>query len=235
MPGYLTRQHRVAVAGVADLLICSLLDRQQYDDPLGEAARLGISSAEWPLFGMLWPSGAQLAAHLALRPVQSGERILEIGCGLALASLVGHRRGADMTASDCHPLASVFLAENLRLNGLRPLRYRHGQWGAAPGPWTPRGNAGATATTALHGEYDLIVGSDLLYAPDARATLPSFIDRHAAPGAEVWVLDPQRGNRPAFTRHMAALGFGMTQCDLGRKSLGSDAAYRGRLLKYSKS
>ena len=60
---------------------------------------MGISSAAWPLFGLLWPSGAHLAARLALRPVRSGERILEIGCGLALASLVGHRRGADVTAN----------------------------------------------------------------------------------------------------------------------------------------
>lgn len=232
MPGYLTQQHPVAVAGVADLLIRSLRDRQQHADPLGEAARLGISSAAWPLFGMLWPSGAQLAAHLALRPVQAGERILEIGCGLALASLVAHRRGADVTASDCHPLAAAFLAENLRLNGLPPLKYRHGQWGASPGPWTPRGSAGATAATALAGQYDLVIGSDLLYEPDARGSLAAFIESHAAPEAEIWVLDPQRGNRPAFQRQMAAHGFGLTQTDMGRKSTGPAAAYRGRLLRY---
>lgn len=232
MPGYLTQEHTVAVAGVANLCIRSLQDRQQYADPLGEAARLGISSASWPLFGMLWPSGAQLAAQLALRPVRSGERILEIGCGLALASLVAHRRGAHVTASDCHPLAAAFLAENLRLNNLAPLDYRHGQWGAEPGSWTPRGRLGAPAATALAGQYDLIVGSDLLYEPDPRATLATFIACHAAPGAEIWVLDPQRGNRPAFHRQMAAQGFGLTQTDMGRASQGLAAAYRGRLLRY---
>lgn len=232
MPGYLTTQHPVAVDGVADLQIRSLLDRQQYADPLGEALRLGISTAAWPMFGLLWPSGARMAAHLALRPVLAGERILEIGCGLALASLVAHRRGADVTASDCHPLAAAFLAENLRLNGLDPLKYRHGQWGGATGPWTPRGSAGGVAATALQGEYDLIIGSDLLYEPDARATLAAFIECHAAPEAQIWVLDPQRGNRPAFHRQMAAHGFGLTQTDMGRASTGLAAAYRGRLLRY---
>ena len=131
MPGYLLKHESIAVVGVDDLHIRSLLDRQQYSDPLGAAERLGISSASWPLFGLLWPSGAHMAARLAQRPVTPGERILEIGCGLALASLVGHRRGADVTASDCHPLAAAFLRENLRLNALAPMKYRHGQWGAA--------------------------------------------------------------------------------------------------------
>ncbi len=232
MPGYLTHESTVAVAGVADLQIRSLLDRQQYADPLGEAARLGITSAAWPLFGMLWPSGAQLAAQLALRPVQGGERILEIGCGLALSSLVAHRRGADVTASDCHPLAAAFLTETLRLNALAPMKYRHGQWGATAGPWTPRGSLGAAAATVLQGEYDLIIGSDVLYEPDALGTLALFIEHHAAPEAEIWVIDPQRGNRPAFHRQMAAHGFGLTQTDMGRASTGLAAAYRGRLLRY---
>lgn len=232
MPGYLTQVQAVAVAGVADLQIRSLLDRQQYADPLGEAARLGISSAAWPMFGLLWPSGAQLAAHLALRPVQGGERILEIGCGLALASLVAHRRGADVTASDCHPLAAAFLAENLRLNGLPPLSYRHGQWGASAETWTPRGAASASPATALQGRFDLVIGSDLLYEPDAGATLAAFIESHAAPEAEIWVLDPQRGNRPAFHRQMAAHRFGLTQTNMGQPETAASAAYRGRLLRY---
>lgn len=74
--------------GVPTLVIRSLLDRQQFSDPLGLAERMGISSATWPLFGLLWPSGALLAAHMAARVLRPGERILEIGCGLALASLV---------------------------------------------------------------------------------------------------------------------------------------------------
>src|SRR3546814_7335178 len=88
--GYKTKLERIAVTGIDDLLIRSLLDRQQYHDPEGTANRLGICSASWPLFGMLWPSSMQLAARLVLRPVCSNERILEIGCGLALARSEEH-------------------------------------------------------------------------------------------------------------------------------------------------
>ena len=136
-PGYLTQLLTVAIDGVADLQIRALLDRQQYWDPDGEAARRGISSAAWPMFGMLWPSSSVLAARLALRPVNPGERILEIGCGLALPSLVAHRRGADVTASDNHPLAESFLKENVQINGLppsQPQRHLHSiAGGGTPG------------------------------------------------------------------------------------------------------
>ena len=229
MPGYQTKQEQITVSGVVALTIRSLLDRNQFDDPQGEANRLGISSAAWPLFGLLWPSGAHLAARLAARPVQAGERILEVGCGLALASLVGHRRGADLTASDCHPLAGVFLAENLRLNALAPMKYRHGHWSATLSQTQHAVDAGLQA---LAGRFDLIIGSDLLYERDDGGALARFIGRHAAPGAQVWIVDPDRGNRPAFNRHMGAQGFVLREERLDQVALLEVPAYKGRLLSY---
>lgn len=230
MPGYQTKQEQIAVSGVDDLTIRSLLDRQQFADPLGAADRLGVSSATWPLFGLLWPSGAHLAARLAARPVTAGERILEIGCGLALAGLVGHRRGADVTASDCHPLAGAFLAENLRLNALAPMKYRHGHWSAS---LLQKQQALDDGLHALRGRFDLIIGSDLLYERDDEAALARFIARHAAPGAQVWIVDPDRGNRTAFNRNMAAQGFSLKEERLDQPAASGIDAYKGRLLIYS--
>ena len=231
MPGYQTKQESIAVAGVADLVIRSLLDKQQYYDPLGEADRMGISSAMWPLFGLLWPSGAHLAARMAARPVDITERVLEIGCGLGLASLVGHRRGADMTASDCHPMAASFLAENVRLNGLAPMKYRHGHW-SATAPEQDAAEGASLASAYVHGHFDLIIGSDLLYERDANASLAHFIGRHASPTVEVWIVDPDRGNRPAFNRQMAEQGFLMREEKLDRAASPGVDAYKGRLLVY---
>lgn len=225
MPGYLLKHESIAIAGVANLHIRSLLDRQQFSDPLGVAERLGISSASWPLFGLLWPSGAHMAARLALHPVTAGERILEIGCGLALASLVGHRRGADMTASDCHPLASAFLQENLRLNDLPPMKYRHGQWGVP---------ADTSASNQVQGLFDLVLGSDLLYERDEGGTLARFIALHAAPAAQVWIIDPDRGNRNVFTRHMALHGFALHEERLHSAATALAPAYKGRVLVYAR-
>jgi predicted nicotinamide N-methyase len=229
MPGYRVKHERIAVSGVDDLRIRSLLDKQQFADPSGAALQLGISSATWPLFGLLWPSGRQLAMRMALRPVRAGERILEIGCGLALASLVCHRRGADVTASDCHPLAAAFLRHNLRLNALPKMRYRHGHWTDAAGGTAP---AVPQGLRPVLGRYDLIIGSDVLYERDDGGALAAFIGRHAQPDAQVWIVDPNRGNRPPFHRQMAAQGFALTEERIDVAITASAAAYRGRVLMY---
>jgi predicted nicotinamide N-methyase len=222
MPGYDVKVQTLAINGAADLQIRSLLDHDQFADPTGAAEALGISSAQWPLFGQVWPSGLQLAAAMAVRPLADGERILEIGCGLALASLVCHRRGAEVTASDIHPLAGAFLLENLRLNELAPMRYCHGDWGAQATP--PERGA-----PRVQGRFDLIIGSDVLYERDDGGALAAFIERHALPACEVWIVDPNRGNRSAFTRALAALGFTLDETAL------EGAGYRGRLMRFART
>ena len=213
--------------GVANLWVRSLLDRQQFSDPLGVAEAMGISSGNWPLFGLVWPSGLQLAAAVANRTLRDGESILEIGCGLALASLVCHRRGAAVTASDYHPLAGTFLLENLRLNGLSPMRYCHGDWSGVP-----MQHAGSALAPKVQGRFDLIMGSDVLYERDDGGTLPHFIERHAMPVSEVLIVDPERGNRAAFTRRLQALGYALDETLLREPSATLEPAYRGRLLRY---
>ena len=228
MPGYRTRQQQVQVGSERRLHLHGLLDRQQFSDPSGAAAALGISSAAWPLFGLLWPSSLRLAERLALRPVTQ-ERILELGCGLALPSLVAHRRGADITASDCHPLSGRFLRRNLRLNALTPLPYRHGDWASTP---AVAGRAPHLPAPRVRGLFDLLIGSDLLYERDERAGLAGFIDRHARAASEVWIVDPDRGNRAAFSRQMTRHGFSVREERLDRAADGAREAYKGRLLVY---
>ena len=214
MPGYQVKTETLAVGGLPTQ-VRSLLDRQQFADPLGAALALGISSASWPLFGLVWPSALVLAAHVAEMPL-GARGVLEVGCGLALASLVVHRRGGTVTASDVHPLAEAFLIENLRLNALAPLSYRHGDWAAA---------------NPLLGRFDLIVGSDVLYERGQPELLCAFIERHAEPTVEVVIVDPDRGNRAVFDRGMLGLGFARQERRI-RTLPGSTVPYKGLLLSY---
>ena len=223
-PGYETKQESIPIFGASNLVIRSLLNKQQFHDPDNAALDLGISSAFWSLFGLLWPSGSRLAERMALRPV-ANERILEIGCGLGLASLVGHRRGANITASDCHPLAGEFLKENLRLNHLGPMNYRHGHWGL---------HQAQTQDTEVQGKFDLIIGSDILYERDEQGDLAHYINDHIEDHAEVWVVDPNRGNRAHFHRNMTQQGFKVHEESLLMEAQEHQLAYKGRMLTYSR-
>lgn len=214
MPGYTTRQQVIRL-GAHDYRIRALSDRQQFADPDGHADRLGISSAQWCLFGQVWPSGRLLAEAMSRFDV-AGKRILEIGCGLGLASLVLQRRGADVVASDMHPLAEPFLAYNAALNALPAVPYRQLRWGV-PLPTL--------------GTFDLVIGSDVLYERDHADLLATLLARHTHAGSEVLITDPGRGNSAPFTRALAAQGF-----EVAEERSPMDAAdtppYRGRLLHY---
>ena len=200
--------------GSVDIHVRSLRDDQQFQDEGGEAEDLGISSAMWPLFGVVWDSGRALARLMFDYPV--GDRaVLEVGCGVGLASLVLSHRRSDVTATDYHPEAGAFLRKNVALND---------------GPAIPFVRTGWADEDDELGTFDLIIGSDLLYEREHVELLSAFIDRHARPTCEVIVVDPGRGEGERFGRRMASLGYDYTraQADEGERA---DAPYQGQILR----
>lgn len=191
--GYAVREQLCHI-GDRDLRIESLLDDQQFHDPDGEAERLGISSASWPLFGQLWPSAcvlAELMAHIDFRQ----RRVLEVGCGLGLASLVAQGRGADIAASDVHPLVRRFLAGNAARNAMQDIPFFAGDW---------------SARDPALGVFALIIASDVLYDGAHPRLLSAFIDCHAEREVEVVVVDPGRGRHNQFAARMREFGYDHT-------------------------
>ena len=220
MPGYEVRQQTVNIGGL-DYDVRSLLDNQQYADPQGSAEDAGMGASGWPLFGQVWPSARVLALAMHSHAIE-GKRILEIGAGLALASLVIHRRAGDVTVTDWHPLTEAFLQKNLLANGLGPLPYQAGNWALDD----------ASGASGL-GRFDLIIGSDVLYERQQPAQLARFIDQHATLHAEVIIVDPDRSNRSAFCREMGALGYRLTM-RTADKTLEGGEAYKGRFLTFAR-
>lgn len=178
------------VLGGLDYRIRSLLDANQFDDPDGEAAARGIGEGNWSYFGQVWAAGLQLAESMSGFDL-AGKRTIEIGCGLALAGLVSHRRHADVTVSDRHPLVEAFLRANLRLNALPPLPYVDLDWTHPP--------------RAL-GQFDLLLASDVLYEAGHPLELAHFLEAHLAPGGEAIIVDPGRRRHAELSRHLGALG-----------------------------
>ncbi|MFT6029746.1 MAG: putative nicotinamide N-methyase, partial [Oleiphilaceae bacterium] len=157
-----------------DIHLKTLRDKQEFSDPLGEANSFGISSAQWSLFGVLWDSGKILALVMESYEI-SGKRILEIGCGMALASLLLNSRHANITATDYHPEAGNFLAENVRLNQGQSIPFLRTGW--------------QNKEDGL-GKFDLLIGADILYERGHIELLSEFIERHSNPSCEVILVDP---------------------------------------------
>jgi len=201
--------------GETDIHVRTLRDRQQFADVGGVAEKLGISSALWPLFGVIWASG-ELLAHLMFEYEIKGRRVLEVGCGMALASLVLNHRLADITATDYHPEVGAFLLANVKLNQGKKIPFYRTGW--------------ADGESAL-GEFDLVIGSDLLYERSHVELLAGFIQQHARPQCEVVLVDPGRGHHACFSKKMVSLGYAHTQS----KPAPADylpQPFHGRVLRY---
>jgi predicted nicotinamide N-methyase len=96
-----------------------------------------------PYWAELWPAASALAA--ALPDDLSGRRVVELGCGLGVPSLVAASRGAEVVASDWAPDAIALLRQNAERNGIA-LEARVWDW---RDPWAER--------------FDLALAADVLY------------------------------------------------------------------------
>jgi predicted nicotinamide N-methyase len=204
--------------GGHDIHFRTLRDVQQYDETQHRVEATGISSANWGLFGVLWPSGEELARQMLIFDV-AGKRVLELGCGVGLASLVLNARQSDISATDYHPDAEAYLQLNTGLNNGRPIPFERTSW---------------LDDDSSLGKFDLIIGSDLLYESGHAEVLSQFIDRHALPACEVIIVDPGRGNHARFSKKMAELGYDNHRLPPG-EVVGDAAAYKGVILAYDRA
>jgi predicted nicotinamide N-methyase len=214
MAGYQTRDFVIAI-GDHDFRVQALSDTQQFSDPEGLAERADISSSNWSLFGQVWPAGRVLAQAMDGFDV-AGKRILEVGCGLALSSLVLKRRDADITASDHHPLAGQFLLRNTAANDLPPITFETLDW-KRPDPGL--------------GRFDLIVGSDVLYERGHAGALAALLRIHARRSAEIVIADPGRGHRGSFTQAMVDQGYQAHRTSMAFAE-GETPPHKGCLMHY---
>lgn len=182
---------------------------------MGIAEKLGISSALWPIFGVIWPSSLVLA-HFIVDYETGSKRILEIGCGMALSSLLLNKQCADITATDYHPEVHKFLQRNTSLNGDSDIAFEQVDW---------------TSKKDKLGHFDLIIGSDLLYEDDHIELLANFIEGHSNSSCEVIIVDPGRGRKNKLSSKMIEFGFTSTHKKPGNTDY-LDQDFKGHILKF---
>lgn len=216
MPPLRFRYQTIEFEGV-DIHVRTLRDNQQYLDVDGIAEKLGISPSTWPLFGLIWDS-SEVLAHVMLDYEIGGKRILEVGCGIGLTSLLLNHRRADITATDHHPEAGNFLLKNVALNKGKEIPFFRTGW--------------EDGDSDLGG-FDLIIGSDLLYQGDHVELLAAFIDQHAKPRCKVILVDPGRGYHGRFSKKMVRLGYSHSHSKPENSDYLSQP-FRGQILRYGR-
>lgn len=201
--------------GKTDIHLCTLRNKQEFYDPHGIAESLGISSATWPIFGIVWPSSLVLAHYIINYDVGS-KRILEVGCGTALSSLLLNKQCADITATDQHPEAESFLNRNTELNGDKCIPFERTGW--------------ADNDDRL-GRFDLIIGSDLLYENEHTDLLANFIGKHSNQKCEVIIVDPGRGRKSKFSKKLLEYGY-ESSCSRPENTDYLNSEFKGHILKF---
>jgi predicted nicotinamide N-methyase len=153
----------------------------------------GAEGRHIPYWARIWPSGMALVDFLATRDL-AGLRVLELGCGLGLASAAAAKAGAKVLATDRSPDAVVFTAHNLALNELEGdvalVDWREPRLLLDGAPW------------------DLVIAADVLYTHQAVDTLLRLLPKLTRrPGGEVLLADPSRaGCRDFLAAARASFG-----------------------------
>lgn len=199
-PGYDVITEHVTVAGL-DIAVRRPRSAEELidEDDYARDERL-------PYWADLWPSGRVLAEWCAEHAL-ADRRVVELGAGLALPSLVALRRGAHVLATDWYPDALAFARVNAHAAGAGRLETMEVDWGAPP------------AALVARGPFDVVMGADILYENRHAAQLAPLIASLVADDGAIVITDPRR---PAAGDLIAELR------ETGWRHTREDVRFRGR-------
>lgn len=145
-----------------------------------------------PYWAAIWPSAMALTQHLSEQDL-SGKKVIELGCGVGLPSVVALDQGAEVTATDHYTIALDFTRQNAKTNTSRELETVHLDW--------------HSPDKDSLGQFDLILAADLLYEQRNVPALLKLIPDLLGPSGEALVSNPRSRDTPNFHRAMKAEGF----------------------------
>ena len=144
-----------------------------------------------PYWAELWPSAVALSHYLVRHLDLEGRRVLELGCGLGLVSVVAALQGARVLCTDYEQAALAFARRNARGNACRGVRFRLVDW------YRP----------ALRRRYDCVLAADVIYEARSFAPLVALFQRYLARGGMAVIAEPGRINAPPFFNLLKQRGF----------------------------
>ena len=151
------------------------------------------STTRRPYGIVLWPAAIALAHEVASRAV-AGKKILELGAGTGLPGIVAASLGAHVVQTDRQQVALHVCKQNAVRNGATRIDYRLADWTA----WEDTER------------YDLILGSDILYAQELHPHLRHIFETNLAPNGAVLLSDPFRETSLRILETLEADGWRVT-------------------------
>lgn len=143
-----------------------------------------------PYWADLWPSARVLAATM-LAGHGEGRTLLEMGCGLGLATLGAMHAGFDVTATDYYEDALHVTRGNAARNLGREPHVQLVNWRAWPESFGP---------------FDVVMAADVLYEKEYATLVSQCMARALKPDGVAIVADPGRLALPAFREGLASVG-----------------------------
>jgi predicted nicotinamide N-methyase len=166
---------------------------KDFDAVLDHCAELYPNDTDMiPYYADLWSSAEALSRFLVNKyETLHRKRVIELGCGLGLPSIICAKLGADVVATDFHPYNRKGFEKNAAANGVENISYRQMDW-AAPESFNT---------------FDIIIGSDLLYEPKQIRTLTDCIPILLDDNGIFILADPGRDHIQSATDALIPKGF----------------------------
>ena len=124
---------------------------------------------DFPLWAKIWKASWVLSGYLADLPPDVSKRLLEIGGGVGLVSIVAAAFGHKITMTEYNPDALNFARANACLNQCPDLPVKKLDWNHP----------------SLRGRFDLIVASEVTYKEEDFSPLIRLFNSYLKPGGEI--------------------------------------------------
>jgi predicted nicotinamide N-methyase len=159
--------------------------RQREEDAAGKEGNPGEA---FPFWAKAWPSSRAICTFLSKQPgLFKEKRVLEIGAGLGLPSLLCALEATSVLCTDLSEEAMQFAQISAALNGMENIRCSVLDWTLNSQPLP----------------CDLLLMSDLNYAPEAFPHLHRMLEQYRQSHATILLATPQRLSGRSFAESIS--------------------------------
>jgi len=149
-----------------------------------------LRDEQMPYWAEIWPSSLALASFLCEEAQMQGVRVVELGAGVGVVSIVAAALGAAVLATDYSPEALRFIHCNALANAVG-VRVQRLDWRNVMQP----------------GKFEMLLAADVLYERVNLLPIITAIDQLLEPGGSAYIADPRRRMAEQFLELAAENGF----------------------------